>query len=156
MTETRRSACPLDCPDNCSLTVRTEQDRVVLVDGSALSPVTRGFICAKVRRFPDALTCPERVPTPLIRCGAKGEGAFRAARWDEALALAADRLSATQAAHGGESILPFYYGGSNGFLSQDTSDARLFRRLGASRLARTVCASATGRAASPSARTAPS
>jgi anaerobic selenocysteine-containing dehydrogenase len=48
---------------------------------------------------------------------------------------------------GGESILPFSYGGSNGLLTQDTTDARLFYRLGASRLARTVCAAATGRAA---------
>ena len=47
---------------------------------------------------------------------------------------------------GGESILPYSYGGSNGLLTQDTSDATLFRRLGASRLARTVCAAATGAA----------
>ena len=38
------------------------------------------------------------------------------------------------------------YGGSNGLLSQDTPDARLFRRLGTSRLARTVCAAPTGAA----------
>jgi hypothetical protein len=48
---------------------------------------------------------------------------------------------------GGEAILPYSYGGSNGYLSQDTTDARLFRRLGASRLARTICAAPTGRAA---------
>ena len=47
---------------------------------------------------------------------------------------------------GGESILPYSYGGSNGLLTQDTSDATLFRRLGASRLARTVCAAPTGAA----------
>jgi prepilin-type processing-associated H-X9-DG protein len=35
---------------------------------------------------------------------------------------------------------------SNGLLTQDTSDATLFRRLGSSRLARTVCAAATGAA----------
>ncbi|MES1210956.1 MAG: molybdopterin-dependent oxidoreductase, partial [Acidobacteriota bacterium] len=45
------------------------------------------------------------------------------------------------------SILPFSYGGSNGILTQDTTDARLFYRLGASRLARTVCAAPSGRAA---------
>ena len=48
---------------------------------------------------------------------------------------------------GGESILPFCYGGSNGYLTQDAHDARLFRRLGASRLLRTVCAAPTGAAA---------
>ena len=49
--------------------------------------------------------------------------------------------------HGGASILPFYYGGSNGIVTQDTADAELFRQLGASRLARTVCAAPTGAAA---------
>jgi anaerobic selenocysteine-containing dehydrogenase len=47
---------------------------------------------------------------------------------------------------GGESILPYSYGGSNGILTQDTSDAVLFRRIGASRLARTLCAAPTGAA----------
>ena len=51
-----------------------------------------------------------------------------------------------KARFGGESVLPFCYGGSNGLLTQDTTDARLFRRFGASRLARTLCASATGAA----------
>jgi anaerobic selenocysteine-containing dehydrogenase len=43
-------------------------------------------------------------------------------------------------------VLPYCYGGSNGLLTQDTVDARLFRRFGASRLARTLCASTTGAA----------
>jgi anaerobic selenocysteine-containing dehydrogenase len=47
---------------------------------------------------------------------------------------------------GSEAILPFSYGGSNGLLTQDAADARLFYRLGASRLARTVCAATSGRA----------
>ena len=37
-------------------------------------------------------------------------------------------------------------GGSNGLLTQDTTDAALFRRLRASRLLRTVCAAPTGAA----------
>ena len=49
--------------------------------------------------------------------------------------------------YGGESVLPFYYGGSNGVLTNELEDARFFRRLGASRLARTVCAAPTGIAA---------
>ena len=48
---------------------------------------------------------------------------------------------------GGEAVLPYYYGGSNGLLTNEFEDARLFRRFGASRLARTVCAAPTGAAA---------
>ena len=141
------TGCPLDCPDACSLTVDVEAGRVVKIDGSHANPVTRGFICAKVRGYSDHLYSAARVQFPLLRRGAKGEGRFERASWDEALSLVAERLQDTRERHGGEAILPLSYGGSNGYLSQDTTDARLFRRLGASRLLRTVCAVPTGRAA---------
>ncbi len=48
---------------------------------------------------------------------------------------------------GAEAILPYHYGGSNGVLTNDLEDARFFRRFGASRLARTLCAAPTGAAA---------
>ena len=67
--------------------------------------------------------------------------------WDEALDLIAHaHARAARLAQGAEAILPFCYGGSNGLLTQDTNDATLFRALGTSRLARTVCAAPTGAA----------
>ena len=47
------SACPLDCPDACSLEVTVENGRVVKVDGASdRNALTEGYICAKVRRMP--------------------------------------------------------------------------------------------------------
>lgn len=142
------SACPLDCPDACSLEVRVEDGRVVKLDGSHVNPVTRGYICAKVRRFPELLYGEGRLTHPAVRVASKGEGRFERVSWDEALNLVAERMLEARERWGGESVLPFSYGGSNGILTQDTTDARLFYRFGASRLARTVCAAATNRAAS--------
>lgn len=141
------SHCPLDCPDACSLVVTVEDGRVAAIDGGRANPVTEGYICAKVRKLPLALYGPDRLSRPLRRAGRKGRGEFTPVTWDDALEEIARRLAEARDRWGGETILPLYYGGSNGMLSQDTLDARLFRRLGASRLARTVCASATGRAA---------
>jgi len=140
------TVCPLDCPDSCSLDVRLQEGRITSIDGSSLNPVTDGYICAKVRKFPERVYGPDRLLYPAVRRGPKGFAAFQRTSWDEALALVADRLSETREQWGGESILPYSYGGSNGLLTQDTSDATLFRRLGSSRLARTVCAAATGAA----------
>ena len=134
------SACPLDCPDACSLDVTVEGNRVVEIGGSRVNPVTQGYICAKVREYPRHMYGEARILHPGIRAGRKGEGKFERASWDEALDLVAARLKSVRDGRGGEGILPFSYGGSNGYLSQDTTDARLFYRLGASRLARTVCA----------------
>lgn len=144
--ETRASACPLDCPDLCSLEVTVEQGRVVAVEGSNKSPITNGIICGKVRKIADHLYGPDRVLTPLLRVGAKGQDRWRAIEWDEALSLIAERLSEIRARAGGEAILPYAYGGSNGWLSDGGLADRFFRRLGASRLARTFCAAATGAA----------
>jgi anaerobic selenocysteine-containing dehydrogenase len=141
------SACPLDCPDACSLDVRVQDGRVVKIDGSHRNPVTQGYICAKVRRFPELLYGEGRLLHPAVRRGRKGESRFERISWDEALDLVAERMREARERWGGESILPFSYGGSNGLLTQDTTDARLFYRLGASRLARTVCAAPSTRAA---------
>jgi anaerobic selenocysteine-containing dehydrogenase len=141
------SACPLDCPDACSLDVTVVDGRITEIQGSRANPVTRGYICAKVRRYPEHLYGDARILHPGVREGRKGEGRFRRVGWDEALQTIAERIRQVRDAAGPEAILPFSYGGSNGYLSQDTTDARLFHRLGASRLARTVCAAPSGRAA---------
>ncbi len=141
------SACPLDCPDNCSLDVTVRDGRIEHIEGSRRNPTTAGFICAKVRGYDRRLYGSDRLLRPGVRVGAKGEGHFEWVSWDEALGHVTDRLSEVRDQHGGESILPFCYGGSNGFLSQGNTDERLFRRLGTARLARTVCAAATARAA---------
>ncbi|HEY3382447.1 MAG TPA: molybdopterin-dependent oxidoreductase [Vicinamibacterales bacterium] len=143
---TIETACPLDCPDGCSLSVATSEGRVVTIDGSRRNPVTDGYICAKVRRFGDRVQSPVRLRHPAVRIGPKGNAAFSRITWDEAIDLVATRLREVRDRWGGEAILPFSYGGSNGLLTQDTTDARLFRRLGASRLARKVCAAPTGAA----------
>jgi len=139
MIETVRSACPLDCPDLCSLEVVVENGRVAKVNGSSLTPITDGFICGKVRNIADHLYGEHRILTPLIRDG----GELREASWDEALDLIASRLRAIAARSGGEAILPYHYGGSNGWLTEGALASRFFRRLGASNLSRTLCAAAT-------------
>ena len=143
---TVRTACPLDCPDSCTLDVTVEKGRIVKIDGGDLNPATRDFICAKVRRFADRVYGDDRLLYPAIRKGAKGQGVFTRVTWDEALDHIAERMVDIRDRYGAEAILPFSYGGSNGLLTQDTTDAALFRRFGTSRLARTVCAAPTGAA----------
>lgn len=143
---TVETACPLDCPDACSLSVTVKGGRVTAIDGARTNPVTNGYICAKVRRFGRRVYGDDRLQFPAVRIGPKGEGRFRRVSWNDALDLIADRFTAIRDASGGEAILPLCYGGSNGFLTQDAADAAFFRRLGSARLARTVCAAPTGAA----------
>jgi anaerobic selenocysteine-containing dehydrogenase len=143
---TVETACPLDCPDSCTLEISIENGRIVEIDGGRTNRVTRDYICGKVRRFGERVYGEDRLLYPAIRKGAKGNGTFSRVSWDEALDHIAERMTQARDQFGGEAILPFCYGGSNGLLTQDTNDAVLWRTFGTSRLARTVCAAATGAA----------
>lgn len=143
---TVRTACPLDCPDSCTLHVTVERGRVVSIDGGHENPVTNGYICGKVRRFADRVYGEDRLLYPAIRQGAKGQGTFTRVSWTEALDHIAEKMQEIRDRDTAEAILPFSYGGSNGLLTHDTDDAVLFRGFGTSRLARTVCAAPTGAA----------
>ncbi len=140
------TACPLDCPDACTLTASVEDGRLTRLDGDSRNGLTAGIVCGKVRRFDRHLYGAERIASPAIRTGAKGAGEFRDVSWDEALQHVSARMLEVRDRSGGEAILPFSYGGSNGALTEGTLDTRWFRRLGASHLERTICAAATSRA----------
>lgn len=142
-TQTLPSVCPMDCPDTCSLDVEVVDGRVTKLRASTLNPVTQGFICAKVGDYAKHVYSDERLLYPLRRTGKKGSGKFERISWDDAIREICARFTAIKAQWGGEAILPFNYGGSNGMLGQGTSDIAFFNKLGASQLARTVCAAPT-------------
>lgn len=141
------SVCPMDCPDTCSLEVEVQDQKVTAIRGSQLNPTTAGFICSKVANFTKRLYSPDRILYPMRRKGVKGSGQFERIGWEDAVQLICDKFRSIREEFGGEAILPFYYGGSNGMLGQETADRALFAKLGASRLATTVCAAPTTAAA---------
>jgi anaerobic selenocysteine-containing dehydrogenase len=105
--------------------------------------MTQGFLCTKVSKYLERTYHPDRLAYPQIRVGAKGEGRFRRASWDEATSLIADRLHAIIAsADGPQAILPYSYAGTMGLVQGEGMASRFFRRIGASFLDRTICSSA--------------
>jgi anaerobic selenocysteine-containing dehydrogenase len=140
-----RAACPHDCPDTCAMQVSVQGGRVLRIQGDAAHPTTHGALCTKVSRYAERTYHPERVLQPLKRVGPKGSGRFEPVRWDEALDDIAARLKAV-AAGDPQAILPYSYAGTMGLLQGESMAARFFHRLGASRLDRTICASAGGEA----------
>ncbi len=138
-----RGACPHDCPDTCALQITVDDGRVVRVAGAAEHPPTHGALCTKVSRYAERTYHPERVLTPLRRVGPKGQGRFEPVGWDEALDDIARRLGEI-AARDPEAILPYSYAGTMGLVQGDSMGMRLFHKLGASRLDRTICSKAGG------------
>src|SRR5262249_52416710 len=98
------------------------------------------FICDKISRFDRRVYHEDRLLYPLRRCGAKGDGDFVQISWDEALTEITNRFKTIIKQWGGEAILPYHYGGSNGLLADKFLDDFYFATLGASRMAKTLCA----------------
>jgi anaerobic selenocysteine-containing dehydrogenase len=139
--ETVRGACPHDCPDTCALLTTVREGRAVQVHGNPEHSHTAGVLCTKVSRYAERTYHPERVLQPLKRSGPKGSGQFEPISWDQALGEIAARLQ-TIAARDPQAILPYSYAGTMGQVQGESIAARLFNRLGASLLDRTICASA--------------
>lgn len=138
-----RGACPHDCPDTCAMQVHVRDGRAVRVQGDPEHPVTQGFLCVKVNRYVERTYHPDRLTVPLRRVGPKGEGRFEPATWDEALDDIARRLGEIRdSADGPQAILPYSYAGTMGLVQGSSMDRRLFHRMGASLLARTICSTA--------------
>jgi anaerobic selenocysteine-containing dehydrogenase len=135
--------CALDCPDACSLEITVDGDRVTKLAGQPSHPVTRGFACAKMYRYPERQEHPDRLLEPLRRVGAKGEGRFETVSWDQALDGVADRLSEIIDRRGPQAILPYCYSGTLGKV-EGNHPLAFFRAIGASELDQTICAATGG------------
>ena len=76
---------------------------------------------------------------PLRRVGDKGEGAFAAVSWEDALAEIADRLHRVVDEAGGQTVLNAHYTGTFGMIGYHFP-LRFFNRLGATEVdPDTVC-----------------
>jgi anaerobic selenocysteine-containing dehydrogenase len=139
--KTIRGACPHDCPDTCSFFVTVEDGRAVKIEGAKDHPTTDGFLCTKVNRYLERTYSPQRVLYPMKRAGEKGKGIFERISWDEALDTIAAKFKEV-AADDPQAILPYSYAGTMGFVQSQSIDRRFFHKLGASLLARTICADA--------------
>jgi anaerobic selenocysteine-containing dehydrogenase len=139
---TVRGACPHDCPDTCGVLTEVVDGRAVGFRGDPDNPITRGWLCAKVRPYLDHVYHPDRLLYPLRRAGAKGAGNWQRTSWDEALAEIGSRWRDIIARYGAEAILPYSYSGTLGLVHMVVSSGRFWNRLGASQLERSICAAA--------------
>ena len=149
-----KTVCPLDCPDSCGMIATVRDGRVVSLQGDPAHPYTRGFICRKMRRYPERVHADDRLLYPQVRTGAKGEGRFARISWDEAWDILVTRLSEVVQRYGATAVLPYAYAGNMGMVNRFAGHS-FFYRLGSLRLDETICSAAAGAAWSRHCGTAP-
>jgi thiosulfate reductase / polysulfide reductase chain A len=98
------------CFWKCGAIAKVLNGRVVKLEGNPAHPGARGKLCARGNGGTGLLYDPNRLKTPLISTGARGEGKYRKASWDEALNLVASRLKKIKAEYGPEAVALFTHG----------------------------------------------
>ena len=98
------------CFWKCGALAKVINGRVVKLEGNPAHPGARGKLCARGNGGAGLLYDPNRLKTPLISTGARGEGKYRKASWNEALDLVADKLKRIKSQYGPESVALFSHG----------------------------------------------
>ncbi len=138
-----RGACTHNCPDTCATVTEVRDGRAVGFSGDPDHPITRGWLCAKVRPYLDFVYHPDRLRTPLRRVGPKGNpDRWEPISWDDAIAEIAARWRQIIERHGAAAILPYSFSGTTGWVNLGLSNERLWNRMGASGLQRSICSAA--------------
>jgi thiosulfate reductase/polysulfide reductase chain A len=93
------------CVWRCGVLARVKDGRVVKLDGNPVHPHSRGNLCPRGQSGLMNTYDPDRVLTPLIRAGRRGEGLFRKASWEEALDTVASRMLRIKEQYGPEAMV---------------------------------------------------
>ena len=94
-----KTICPY-CGVGCGLVLKVEDGKVVGTYPDREHPVSRGTLCIKGWSAHEFIHHPERLKTPLVK---KGD-TFEEISWDDAIALAAEKLKAAAESYGGDAV----------------------------------------------------
>ena len=104
--ETTYNNCDI-CPWRCGVVVHTVDGVVHKIEGNPADPKSRGMLCARGQGGVSFVYDPDRLQSPMIRTGERGEGSFREVTWEEALDYTADKLTTIRDTYGPESLAIF-------------------------------------------------
>src|SRR6201998_320055 len=114
------SACPHDGPPTCALEVEVfDGNTIGRIRGAKDNAYTAGVICAKVARYAERVSHPDRLKQPLRRTGPKGSGQVAPISWDDALDLVAETFLQAEQTHGSQAVWPYLYAGTMGYVMRD-------------------------------------
>ena len=98
------------CFWKCGALAKVINGKVVKLEGNPAHPGSRGKLCGRGNGGTGLLYDPNRLKTPLINTGTRGEGKYKKASWDEALNFTAERMTKIAKKYGPESMAIFTHG----------------------------------------------
>ncbi len=93
------------CVWRCGVKAKVKDNVVYKLDGNPFHPHSRGMLCPRGQAGVATLYDPDRLKYPLIRKGARGEGKWVRASWEEALDYVASRMLEIKDTYGPEAMV---------------------------------------------------
>ncbi|WP_300408936.1 molybdopterin-dependent oxidoreductase [Lagierella sp.] len=105
------------CPGQCHVSLDVDNGHIKKIMKSKEN--FPAALCLRGLYSEDVLNSPDRIKTPLIRTGEKGENSFREASWEEAIDLICEKFSNIIKNYGGHSLASVF---GRGAFELSTSD----------------------------------
>ncbi len=119
------TACTRDCTGACSIIASVENGKVTKLRGNKGHDVTAGFLCKNTSHYLDNyFYSKNRILHPLL----KENGEWKRISWDEALDIAASKITSVIEKYGSSAIL--YYQGFGARTALQAMNRRFFNLLG--------------------------
>ncbi len=93
------------CVWRCGVLAKVKNGKVVKLDGNPEHPHAKGKLCPRGQAGLMTTYDPNRVLSPLVRVGKRGEGKFRQASWEEALDIVAWNMLKIKQEYGPEAMI---------------------------------------------------
>lgn len=93
------------CVWRCGVLAKVVNGKVVKLDGNPDHPHSNGKLCPRGQAGLATTYDPDRVLTPLVRVGKRGEGKFRQASWEEAIEIVAWNMLDIKDKYGPEAMV---------------------------------------------------
>lgn len=98
------------CFWKCGAIATVRDGKLWKIEGNPDDPLSRGRLCPRGSGGIGHALDPDRLRTPLVRTGERGQESWKAVSWDEAFEVIATKLNKLKAEHGPESLALFSHG----------------------------------------------
>ncbi|MBN2239629.1 MAG: molybdopterin-dependent oxidoreductase [Dehalococcoidales bacterium] len=93
------------CHGGCGVIAHIEDGKLVKIEGDPEHPMNRGRLCSRCLSMTQYVYAKDRITSPMLRVGERGENKWKAISWDEAYDYIVEKMNKIRDEYGPESVV---------------------------------------------------